>query len=444
MAFAPAALSAELDDAGKASELAADEQSKQHVPTAENWAVHLQLTNVAQRHPKFNSPYVGTNSLSAIGRTEETTDITAYLGARLWPGAELWANPEVDQGFGFDKTVGVAGFPSGEAYKIGANAPYFRVPRLFVRQTIALGGSSQHVDALANQLGASTTSDNLVLTAGKFSVVDVFDTNRYAHDPRSDFLNWSVIDAGPFDYAADAWGFTYGAAAEWTAGAWTTRVGFFQLSRVPNGKIVAVDFSQYEYVAEIERRHDWFGLAGKVKVLSFVNRGRMGSYAEAVELARNTNTQPDISLVRKKSSRPGIALNIEQELADGVGLFGRASLNDGSKEAYEFTEINRSVSTGLSFNGKRWRRAYDVFGIAAVVNQLSHPARTFFAAGGLGILIGDGRLNYRNENIFETYYSFRLNAFSKLTFDYQHIGNPAYNHDRGPVSIYSVRLHLER
>jgi high affinity Mn2+ porin len=411
--------------------------------TPSNTGLHLQLTNVTQRHPRFNSPYSGTNSLGAVGRSDETTDITAYLGVRLWRGGELWVNPEVDQGFGFNKTVGVAGFPSGEAYKIGAYTPYLRVPRLFIRQTIALGGSSQATEASPNQLAGSTTTNNLVVTVGKFAVVDVFDTNRYAHDPRADFLNWSVIDAGTFDYAADAWGFTYGAAAEWNAGAWTARAGLFQLSRVPNGKIVAADFSQYSFIAELEHRHQWFGGDGKLKVLAFDNRGKMGSYADAVALAQQTGNPPDTSLVRRKSSRSGIALNFEQTLHDGVGFFGRAGYNDGSKEAYEFTEINRSAMAGLAFDGKLWGRSDDTFGVAAVVNQLSRPARAFFAAGGTGILIGDGRLDYGNEKIVESYYSARLNSFAKLSFDCQRIVDPAYNRDRGPVMVYSLRLHLE-
>ncbi|MDP9109454.1 MAG: carbohydrate porin, partial [Pseudomonadota bacterium] len=195
---------------------AAEDAPQSTVSPPEQWAVHGQLTNVTQGHRQFHSPYSGTNSLRADGRTEETTDLTLYLGARLWEGAEIWINPEIDQGFGLTGTVGMAGFPSGEAYKIGANTPYLRVPRLFVRQVFALPGARNTVDGAANQLGGTRAANNLTVTVGKFSVVDIFDTNSYAHDPRADFMNWAVIDAGAVDYAADAWGFTYGAAAEWT------------------------------------------------------------------------------------------------------------------------------------------------------------------------------------------------------------------------------------
>ncbi len=184
-----------------------------------------------QETSDFTAPYAGANSLSP-NRGAETVDAALYLGARLWRGAEAWINGEIDQGFGLDDTLGVAGFPSGEAYKIGRSRPYLRLPRLFLRQTLDLGEAGETVDAAANQLGGSRGADRVVITIGKFSVGDIFDTNRYAHDPRGDFLNWAAIDAGTFDYAADAWGYTAGAAVEWYQGAWTLRGGLFDLSDV--------------------------------------------------------------------------------------------------------------------------------------------------------------------------------------------------------------------
>jgi high affinity Mn2+ porin len=411
--------------------------------TPESWAIHGQFTNVTQGHRRFHAPYSGPNSLQPNGRTEETSDITLFAGMRLWRGAELWLNPEIDQGFGLSNTLGLAGFSSGEAYKVGANQPYLRLPRFFVRQTIALGGMQEKVEPAANQLGGMRSADSLVLTVGRFSVVDIFDTNSYAHDPRTDFLNWSVIDSGAFDYAADAWGFTLGAAAEWRHGWWTARGGVFQLSPVPNGKVTGPDFSQYMLVTELETRHEWRGHPGKLKLLAFNNRARMASYRDALALAQQTNTAPDVAPVRRKASRPGIALNLEQELATDLGAFLRASLNDGSKEAYEFTEINRSLAAGLSLKGSRWGRAQDRVGIAGVVNGLSAAARDYFAAGGMGILIGDGRLRYGPEKIVEAYYSLKANRYLSLSFDYQHVNNPAYNRDRGPVNIFALRLHGE-
>lgn len=417
--------------------------NKEEAPLPEQWAVRGQLTNVTQRHPGFTSPYSGTNSLQSNGRTEQTTDITVYLGKRLWRGAELWLNPEIDQGFGLNNTVGVAGFPSGEAYKVGANTPYLRIPRAFIRQVIPLGGAEEDVPSAANQLAGSRAANNLVLTVGKFSAVDIFDTNNYAHDPRADFLNWSVVDAGAFDYAADAWGFTYGAAAEWSQDWWTLRGGLFQLSRVPNGKVTGVDFSQYMLVTEAEGRYRWQGHPGKVKVLGFLNRGKMADYREAVRLANQTGDTPDAALVRRKATRPGLSVNLEQELSAELGAFLRASVNNGSKEAYEFTEINRSLSAGLSLKGDRWGRPDDTVGLAVVANGLSGAARGYFAAGGLGILIGDGALNYGPEKILETYYSLKVNKHFSVAVNFQHVSNPAYNRDRGPVSIYGMRIHSE-
>lgn len=198
----------------------------------ETWSIHGQLTNVTQWHPGFTAPYSGANSLDPNAQNAETTDLTLYLGTRLWQGGELYVNPEIDQGFGLSNTLGVAGFPSGEAYKVGENKPYFRLQRAFLRQVIGLSGAQQTIEDGPNQLVGATAANNVTLTIGKFSDVDIFDTNTYAHDPRADFLNWSIIDAGAFDYAADAWGYTYGMAVEWTQSWWTLRGG---LLRALNG-----------------------------------------------------------------------------------------------------------------------------------------------------------------------------------------------------------------
>jgi high affinity Mn2+ porin len=407
-------------------------------------SLHGQSTFVYQYHPAFTSPYRGTNSLAPQNVGDETFDATLFLGIRLWDGGAIYVNPEIDQGFGFTDTVGVAGFPSGEAYKVGAVHPYGRLQRLFMRQTIDLGGESKTVEADVNQVAGETTADNIVITAGKFSVGDVFDTNQYAHDPRGDFLNWSLIDAGAFDYAADSWGYAAGVAAEWTQDWWTLRLGLFDLSKIPNGETLEDDFSQFEAVVETEERHKLFGHDGKVKLLAFVNRGRMGNYRDAVALGAATGAVPDTALVRRYSSRPGGEINIEQGLTDTLGAFLRLSANDGSEEAYEFTEINRSISGGLSLKGTDWDRPDDTAGLAGVVNGISHDARDYFAAGGIGILIGDGALpRYKTEDIVEAYYSAQITSALSTTVDYQFIDNPAYNPQRGPVSAFAIRLHLQ-
>ncbi len=411
---------------------------------ADDWAVHGQYTFVDQFHPAFTSPYRGANSLDPGSRGDEGMAATIFLGAHLWPGGEIWADPESDQGFGLSDTLGLAAFPSGEAYKVGSAVPYFRLQRLFMRQTIDLGGDEQKIDGSANQFAETRTTNNLIITIGKISAVDIFDTNDYAHDPSKDFFNWAVIDSGAYDYAADSWGYTYGATAELSVDWWTLRGGIFDLSKVPNEKHLETGFRQFEIVAEGEERHTLFGRDGKLKLLGWLNRGWMGSYSDAVALAQQTGTVPNTALVRNYKSRGGVALNFQQQLAGDLGAFARISYNDGSQEAYEFTEINRGLSTGLSLKGASWNRADDTVGAAYILSGISDAAQRYFADGGLGILIGDGRLpHYGLENGLETYYSAQLASWFAATLDYQFIVNPAYNRDRGPVSIFGLRLHAE-
>ncbi|HTO78372.1 MAG TPA: outer membrane beta-barrel protein, partial [Methylocystis sp.] len=158
--------------------------------------LHSQWTFVAQGYPKFRAAWDGPNSLSRVGDARQTNDVTFYAGIRLWQGAEFWVNPEIDQGFGVGDTHGAAAFPSGESYKLGDAFPYARVQRGFLRQTIALGGEKQKVEADINQFANEVTEDRLVFTVGKFGIVDIFDTNKYANNPKNDFLNWSLINVG--------------------------------------------------------------------------------------------------------------------------------------------------------------------------------------------------------------------------------------------------------
>jgi high affinity Mn2+ porin len=414
------------------------------IPAPEVWALHAQATLVEQFHPAFNSPYRGTNSMFPGAQGRETLDVTGYAGVSPWAGGEAWADLELDQGFGLTGTLGAAAFPSAEAYKVGKSIPYYRLQRLFFRQTFDLGGDVKGVEGAANQLAGSHTADDLVFTVGKISVGDIFDTNSYAHDPRGDFLNWANVDAGAFDYAADAWGYTYGGTAEWNTGDWSARAGLFDLGRVPNGTELERDFHQFEVDGELERRFSLFGHDGKVKLLGFVNRGNMGSYNDAVALAAVTHMPASTALVRHYRSRPGIELNVEQGLTDDLGAFLRASDNDGSQEIYEFTDMHQSLSTGLSLKGTQWGRKDDTIGLAFEASAISKSAQAYLAAGGLGLLIGDGRLtHYDNEAVIETYYDVQLFQGVNAALDYQFINNPGYNADRGPISVIGVRLHGE-
>jgi high affinity Mn2+ porin len=423
---------------------AAEPEPQSVVPDlTEGFALHGQFTYVEQETSAFTAPYSGTNSLKP-DQGAQTTDATLYLGARLWSGTELWINPELDQGFGLDDTVGAAGFPSGEAYKVGKDHPYLRLQRLFIRSTISLAGPTQMVEADLNQLAGTRSANRWVFTLGKLSVTDIFDANQYAHDPRGDFLNWAAIDAGSFDYAADAWGYTVGAALERYLGTWTLRLGLFDLSDVPNSEHLDPGFHEFQGVAELEKRYAIGSRAGKMMITLFDTRGRMGLLDEAVQLARSDGGAIDVAAVRKYRTRLGADLNLEQQLTDDLGAFARLGKAAGNVEAYEFTDIDRTLSLGVSLKGSRWSRKRDTVGVAGIVNDISAARQQYLAAGGLGILIGDGRLPHEgSEQIIETYYEAQILPFAQLTLDYQWIRNPAYNLDRGPVSVFAIRVHLE-
>src|SRR6185312_1649288 len=322
--------------------------------------------------------------------------------------------------------------------------PYLRLPRLFLRQTFDLGGERQAVDPDLNLLGGSRTADRLVVTLGKFGVTDVFDANDYAHDPRQDFFNWTLIDTGTFDYAADAWGYTYGASAEFYEGPWALRAGWFDLSKSPNSASLDSRFDQYQWIAEGERRYTLAGRAGKIDLTGYLTHGRMGSFADAVALGAATATAADSALVRRMRERTGVSLNLQQAITDDLGAFVRAGVADGRYEAFEFTDVDRTFAVGLSQGGKPWGREGDRVGAAVVVNEASKQRQAYLAAGGLGILVGDGQLPHPGaETTFETYYSLLVTKGLHATLDYQFIDNPAYNRDRGPVSALAVRLHAQ-
>jgi len=422
-------------------------QTTDAIPTDEDWAIHGQTTVTEQYHPAFASAYRGTNSLDPGSRGDETWDVTLYAGFRPWAGGEIWINPELDQGFGLSNTVGIAGFASAEAYKVGAAEPYVRVPRLFFRQTFSRGGAVQPVDPDLNQLGGSQTSDRVVVWAGKFGVTDVFDTNRYAHDARNDFLNWAVIDGGAFDYAADAWGFTYGAAAEWYQAWWTLRFGVFDGSVTPNSKFLEFPLGrQFQVVAEFEARYTLLGQAGVVRLTGYQTRAKLATFSEleAYYAANPTGDIVTAEVARHLRNKFGGVLNVEQPITADLGAFLRASLSDGRTEAYDFTDIDRSLSLGLSSTGTRWGRPGDTVGLAGVVNNISKAHKDFFETGDLGVLVGDGKLtNAGPEQILEAYYSFAIRKGIEVTADYQFVNHPAYNRDRGPVSILGARLHAQ-
>jgi high affinity Mn2+ porin len=405
------------------------------------WEIHGQTTYIQQGYPRFRSPYIGENSLTPWPQTRNTWTVGAYLGARLWDGGELYYNPELLQGFGLHDTTGAAGFPNGEAQKSNFPYPHYNTSRLFLRQTWGFGGEQEKLEGGPNQLSGKADISRLTVQVGKFAVPDVFDGNAYAKDTRKDFMNWSIWAAGAFDYSADKVGLTYGAVADWNHKHWALRAGYFLMVSESNANNFDTRiFERGSYVAELETRYSLFARPGKLRTIVWLNSVFAGSFRETLD---NPLLDLDITQTRHGRTKFGYVLNLEQSVTDEIGLFARWSWNDGKTETMAFTDINSSLSFGASVKGKYWGRPDDTIGIGAAVNALSKDYRNFVAAGGLGVLIGDGRLNYREETILETYYSLALHKALALTFDYQLLVNPAYNADRGPVSVFSARVHAE-
>jgi len=408
------------------------------------FGVHVQATNTQQYHGAFPAAYSGPQSLTNTPDTAKTFTATLFAGVRVWHEAALYLDEEVDQGFGFDQTLGLAGFSNAEAYKIGAARPYERLHRVFIRQTFDSGAATDVLTSDQNQLPERVSPTRTVVTVGKYSVVDIFDDNTYAHDPRNDFLNWAVVDMGAFDYAADAWGYTYGVTASFIRPESALDVGLFQLSKEPNAiAIEHVPFLQYSPVIQWSRSLSLFGdRPGRVRLLAYGNYGYMAPLADATAAALASGTTPNPAGFRSKRHwKLGEGVNLEQQLRDGVGFFARASADNGSYETFDFTEIDRSVEAGFSFDGSLWHRPGDTLGIAGVVNGISAVRQRYLAAGGLGILIGDGALSYAPERILESYYRLGIARGLSVKFDYQRFVAPAYNTARGPVSIYTLQLH---
>ena len=410
-------------------------------PESDRWEIHGQTTYLPQGYPRFRALYTGTNSLTPAPQAQATWSNSLYLNARLWEGGEVYYNPELLQGFGLNDTVGAGGFPSGEAQKSNFPYPHYNTSRLFLRQTFGFGGEQEELASGPGQLSGKVDVSRLTVQAGKFAVLDVFDGNSYAKDTRKDFMNWSMWAPGAFDYSADKVGLTYGATAELNQKQWALRSGYFLMQSVSNANNFDTKvFERGTYALELETRFSLFSQPGKLRTIAWLNSAFSGSYRETLN---NPAFNLDIAQTRTGRIKYGYVVSLEQALTDEVGVFGRWSWNDGKTEIMAFTDIDASLSLGASIKGTRWGRPDDVVGIGGAINALSRDHRDFIAAGGLGPLIGDGQLNYQPERILESYYAYALNKQLTLTGDYQLITNPAYNADRGPVHVFSGRLHGE-
>lgn len=417
------------------------------------WNFHAQNTDIVQGYPGFSSKYSGPNSLPAGGQTRESVSLDLMAGLRLWRGAEAHIDGMMWQGFGVNNTLGADGFPNGEAFRLGTAVPNGAITRLFLRQTIGLGGEQEAVADDPFTLAGRRDVSRLTLTLGRFNAKDIFDNNAYANDPRTQFLNWALMANQAWDYPADAIGYTTGLAVELNQPHWTLRYGFFQLPRVSNSLTAEDRIFKWPYdgsaqdgplldawgmVTELEHRYCLGTHPGTIRLLAYLNRANMGSYQDAV----NSPTRPaDLAASAAFRYKFGFGLNLEQEIAKNVGVFSRLGWSDGRNQAWVFSDVDYSATAGISIKGEGWQRPDDTFGLAGVLNGISQPHQDFFAAGGTGILAGDGNLNYGWEKIIETYYDFKICKAVHGAVDYQFIANPAFNRDRGPVSFFGARLH---
>ena len=426
-----------------AQEKEAAPNSQETIPE-EQWNAKFQGTYIGQSKAAFSAPYTGANSMLTNREHGYSTTATAFFGYRAWTGGELYFNPEVIQSASLSTLHGLGGLTNAEQQKTSGSTPKFYRARLFLRQTFGLGGGQDAVQSGPNQLAGMLDRKRVVVTVGNLGLIDIFDNNAYAHDPRTQFVNWTFLTHGAFDYAADARGYTNGVAVEYYFDNWAVRGARFMVPRQSNGQ--PLDFNlgkRFGDQIEVEHAHTLADEPGKVRAMVFRNRASMGSYADAIAYAQTNGGAPDVGNVRKNSIKYGFGLSLEQSLRSDVGVFARASWADGRTETYSFTEIENSMSAGLSVKGERWNRPNDTFGLAVAQNGLNKDHRNYLSLGGYGAFIGDGQLNYRPERIMEAYYNIKVLKSSSVMLGYQRIANPAYNADRGPVKVVSLRLHTE-
>ncbi len=414
--------------------------------------IHGQTTYINQRYNNFTSSYSGMNSMSAQKSMAYTWSGTLFFGARVAPNTDIYFNPEVISGVPFSDLTGLGGFSNGEANKsAGLNAKFYSA-RAFLRQTINQEGDKVVLENEANQITQTVSSNRVVVTAGQFSTLDIFDDSRYAKDPRIQFMNWGNMTYLAYDYAADARGYSTGLAGEWYLSNWVMRASRMLAPKSPNGRDLNWQiFNTYGDQIEVERQHNIAGLPGKVSVLAYRNRMILARFQDATNyvVANNAQGTQAINNVRTNYQyKTGVGINGEQALTKDLGIYGRAFTSDGHTETMSFTEADNSISVGMGLNGTSWSRPKDTIGISMMQNGLSSYRKNYLQSGGVSYFIGDyagpgQAISYRPERIGEVYYNATVikNVLAGLNF--QHINNPAYNAARGPVNILSFRIHAE-
>jgi len=412
---------------------------------AERWSLFYQATSIATHHGTFPAPYTGAFSLRSDPESDVSLTMTWFLGLRVAKNTQIYFNPEIAGGRGFSGVNGLANPNNGELPRIGSATPKAYLARSYITQDFGFGNDRENISSSQNQLAGSRPMTRYSITVGRFSVTDFFDNNRYSHDPRTQFMGWAVMYNGAWDYPADTRGYTWGWVHEFHTRRWSLRYGSAAEPKKANG--VRFDrrlFRDRGDLFEGEVRYALGGRPGAVRLLGFMLHSDSGSYAEALRLSEQTGSSPDVDATHRAGRlKYGTGVNLEQELTKDVGIFARLGWNDGKTESYAFTAIDRLVSGGASVTGHRWRRPFDVAATALTVSGISGVHALYLARGGHDFLIGDGSLQYSPERVWETYYSARLFRGFFASVDLQHVLNPAYNKDRGPVWIPSLRLHLE-
>jgi high affinity Mn2+ porin len=416
-------------------------------PETDRFWISGQANFISQWHPAFHSPYQGPHSLTPEAQDATSRVLTLYTGLRLTNTTELLCDVQETGGHGIGEALGLAGFTNLDVVRnptLG-KAPY--IARLMWHQIIPLSRESTTAVRTPFSLFSRLPERRLEIRFGKFTLGDFYDLNTYGADSNFQFMNWTVDNNGAYDYAADTRGFTFAAMVEYHDRRWSVRFAEALMPKVANGINLDADLSRaHSENLEVELRRTVIRhREGTLRLLSFVNHANMGIYRVAIDnFLAGLTPVPDITAHPLQTTiKYGFGVNFEQPWNDWIGVFGRWGWNEGRHESYAYTEVDSTVEVGLGASGMRWGRRFDHLGLAFVTNGISRDHQQYLALGGLGFLLGDGRLTYGRENIVETYYTLHLWRGIYPGFGFQYVANPGYNRDRGPVLVPSLRLHLE-
>lgn len=426
--------------------LAQTDQAPDSPPTdrAERWNLYYQATSIGQNHGAFDSPYSGPLSLQSYPEHVVSLTTTLFLGVR-WGGTQFYIDPEIAGGRGFSNVSGMANASNGELPRVSSATPKPYLARAYFTHDFGFGSEREIVESDANQLGGPRPMTRYSITVGRFTLTDFFDNNRYSHDPRTQFMGWAAMYNGAWDYPADTRGYTWGWVHEFHTRNWSFRYASAAMPLVANGPHLDHRILQDRGdVFEMEHRHKFHGHPGSIRALGYANHADAGTYSEALKLSEGTSQSPAVTETRRVGTlKYGAGISWDQEIANDLGIFGRLGWNDGKTESFAFTAIDRVVNAGVSINGSRWRRKDDTAASMLTASGIAGVHAVYLAHGGLDFLIGDGKLRYGPEYVWESYYQARLWSVFWAAFDLMHVNNPAYNQDRGPVWIESLRLHIE-